>query len=205
MLMCGITFVATRNYYSAQSLPIDTCIDNTITLSAISNSVAQPSQNTPEIIVSASQQLTADKTSLSQQKNQNIDELVKAREQQQQHIDSFRKFAAAEHKQPLIEEANHRYEAEVVDYQWAAAQEDKLLSVFTESPSLSSYAPTQMSCRSSTCKFIIPSQDDTTADEAYQAVRQTLADQVNSITYFRNPDKGEVVMYISAQGNSIFK
>ena len=207
-----ITFIATKNHYSAKDMSVGLCPDSAVPPATVGNSFRQPSLKNSTVVSRENEGSGINQTSSVPQLTQtseNIEAVVREREKQQQQINVFRQFTAADHKQPLIDEANHRYEAEAVDYNWASAQEDKLLSTFTNSSALDSYIPSHMSCRSSTCKIIIPSQDDTNAANAYRAVLQTLVGSTSesnkTVTYFRDPEKAEVVMYISAQGNSIFQ
>jgi hypothetical protein len=214
MLTVFITFTATKKYLATQESSAHTCADEATSLAASlivePHALAQPVSHPP--VIAEDKNLIANQVVAAvpqAQKVADMDALIKEREAQQQHIDAFRKFVAADHKKPVVDEVNLRYEAEAVDYQWAAVQEGKLLSVFADSESLASYVPSHMSCRSATCKITIPSQDDASADAAYHAVWQSLIKQNpvsnDTITYFRNQEKGEVVMYISTQEKSIFQ
>jgi hypothetical protein len=210
MLTFFITFTATKKHYATQELSVQACTDEAASFAIEPYALAQPSSQPP--VVTENKNVIVNKVVSAvpqEQKVGDMDALIMDREAQRQHIDTFRKFAAADHKKPLVDEANLRYEAEAIDYQWAAVQEDKLFSAFADSASLAAYVPSHMSCRSATCKITIPSQDDVSAEEAYRMVWQSLINQNSisndTITYFRNPEKGEVVMYISSQGNTIFQ
>lgn len=214
MLTFFITFTATKKHYATQELSVHACTDEATPLAATlaiePHTLTQPSSHPP--VVAENKNVIVNKVVSvvpQEQKVVDMDALIMEREAQRQHIDTFRKFAAADHKKPLVDEADLRYEAEAIDYQWAAVQEDKLFSAFADSASLAAYVPSHMSCRSATCKITIPSQDDASADATYHAVWQSLINQNpisnDTITYFRNPEKGEVVMYISSQGNTIFQ
>lgn len=209
-----ITFTATKKYFSTQEISVHSCTGEAASL--VSSHAVEPPALTQPIshlpVVAEDKKVIANNvvvTAPQEQKVIDMDALIKEREAQQQHIDALRKFVAADHKKPVVDEANLRYEAEAIDYQWSAVQEGKLLSSFADSASLAAYVPSHMSCRSTTCKIIIPSQDDASADAAYHAVWQTLINQNpvsnDTITYFRDAEKGEVVMYISSQGNTIFQ
>ena len=210
ILAVFITFTATKKYYSTQALPVSHCADPIAPPSAISPELKRSASISS--VVAENKKITVDSavpTDSLGPKVVDVNALLKEREAQQQHINSFREFVAADHKKPVIEEANLRFEAEAIDYQWAAVQEDKLLSAFADTASLSTYVPSHMSCRSATCKIVIPAQDDVSSEDAYRSVWQSLIHQNstsnNTITYFRNAEKGEVVMYISTREKSIFQ
>lgn len=215
LLTFFITFTATKKYYATQESSAHACTDEiaylTPSLVVAPQALTQPS-SPPTVVATERKNVSDNKvvaTAPQEQKVVDIDALIKEREAQQQHIDAFRKFVTADHKKPLMDEVDFRYEAETIDYQWAVVQEDKLFSAFADSASLAAYIPSHMSCRSATCKIIIPSQDDASADAAYHAVWQSLINQNSTsndtISYFRNAEKGEVVMYISSQGSTIFQ
>jgi hypothetical protein len=205
-----ITFTVTKNHYIAPNLSVNTCEDDVIPL-AVFPPASAPLSPDQSVVVENKTASTNEISPAVQVIHQtaDIEALVKARDAQQQQINILRQFASEKNSQSLIEESNLRYEAELVDYQWAATEENKLLSIFADTTALDSYIPTHMSCRSVTCKITIPSQDDASADKAYRALWQVLAsnnpDSNYSITYFPNPEKGEFVVYISSQGNSIFQ
>lgn len=213
VLASYLTFITTKDYYSENNRLGSLCPDSSASLEIASPSSFEKFSVHPAIVVTSSSDEVPKNNSLvsaqPKQQLENIENLVRQREAQQQQIDSFRKFVTAAHKKSLIEETDLRYEAEPVNYQWSSTQEDKLLSAFISSPALESFTPTHMSCRSSTCKITIPVQDDNNAEEAYHSVWQALvSDNQNAnqaITYFRDSAKGEVVVYISAQENSMFK
>ncbi|HEX7764202.1 MAG TPA: hypothetical protein VF433_11405, partial [Cellvibrio sp.] len=151
LLTFFITFAATKKYFTEQELSVHSCADEAASLAAAliaePHSLTQPISHPP--IVAENKSVTVSTvvaTAPQEQKILDMDALIKEREAQQQHIDALRKFVATDHKKPLLDEANHRYEAETVDYQWAAVQEDKLLSAFTDSSSLAAYVPSHMSC-----------------------------------------------------------
>lgn len=204
------TFTVTKNHYIAPNLSADTCADDVAPL-VVFPSVSAPLSLDQSVLAENETTATNEISQAAQviHKTADVEALVKARDAQQQQINILRHFASEKNSKSLIEESNLRYEAELIDYQWAATEENKLLSIFADTAALDSYIPTQMSCRSVTCKITIPSQDDASADKAYRALWQVLAsnnpDSNYSITYFPNPEKGEFVVYISSQGNSIFQ
>jgi hypothetical protein len=206
------TFVATRDYYLTNGQPADLGSDSSAPLAITPAYSVEKFPAPAPIAVTKSEEGEVKNnsplpSSQPEQRIGDIERVVKQREAQQQQINNFREFVATEHKRPLIEEAGVRYETEPVNYQWAATQEDKLLSTFTGTSALQSFIPSHMSCRSATCKVTIPAQDDNSAAVAYQAVLQAFANQqVNqSVTYFSDPAKGEVVMYISPEGQTFFQ
>lgn len=211
LLTFYITFAATKKHYTALDLSANTCVDEVVPL-AVFSTASIPLSSPDQFVLADNKTSATNETSPATQithKAADVEALVKARDAQQQQINILRQFTSEKNSKSLIEESNLRYEAEVVDYQWAAKEENKLLSIFTDTAALGSYIPTQMSCRSVTCKITIPSQDEVGADKAYRALWQVLAsenpDSNYSITSFPNKEKGELVVYISSQGNSIFQ
>lgn len=210
ILTVFITFTATKKYYSTQALSAGVCADPIASSPAISSNITKAASS--PLNAAENKNIIVNKVASvdsPEQKTVDVNALLKERDAQQQHINSFREFVAADHKKPVIEEANLRFEAETIDYQWAAEHEDKLFSVFADTASLADYVPSHMSCRSATCKIVIPAQDDLSAEDAYRLVWQSLIHQNsnpnNTITYFRNPEKGEVVMYLSTREKFIFQ
>ena len=200
---CYFTFTATKNHFASASISPSECIP----VSQRVHSVEVPLAASKSQLVAEmhSDQMTAEPPVMpAVTQNENIEAVVAAREEQREHIEAFRRFVNAEHKKPLIEEANDRYHAEAVNTEWALAQENSLRLVFSESQELKDYIPSHMSCRSSACKIIIPVQDDTGANEAYSAAWRALSPMGNTVTYFSNPEKAETVLYVSQQGSNIF-
>lgn len=206
-----VTFVATRDYYLTSSRSADSRPDSSASF-AVTSAYSIGTSPAPSLIAVSKTEDGATKNNSSaplqsESRIGDVERAVKQREAQQQQINNFRQFVVTEHQRPLIEEAGLRYETEPVNYQWASTREDKLLSTFIDTPALESFIPSHMSCRSMTCKVTVPVQDINSATTAYQAVLQALMSQEanQSVTYFSDSAKGEVVMYISQQDQTIFK
>ncbi len=197
------TFTATKNYVANSEQLAHECVP-------VAQDIASPDLPTvirePEVVAEMHEQKMAVDNAAKPlvTSHANIESAVNAHEEQRKQIEAFRNFVNAEHKKPLIEEASDRYHAEAVNVEWATRQESSLLSVFSNSEELRDYIPSQMSCRSSTCKIIIPVQDEAGANEAYSAAWRALSPMGNTVTHFSNPEKAETVLYVSQQGKGIF-
>lgn len=211
ILTCSLTYIATKKYYGEIALQENLCPPVALDLDP-SESQVSPSAS-PEIIAEMKAPMVGTKAeekisgSLQQPtatNEKNPEDLIKAYELQQQHIESFKKFVNEDHKKPLIEAANDRYQAEAVNAEWALEQENNLFLIFSNSQELRAYIPNHMSCRSSTCKITIPVQDEVGANEAYRAAWRVLSEKGNTVTNFPNLEKGETVLYVSQQGSNIF-
>lgn len=130
------------------------------------------------------------------------EELRDSIKKQESHINRLRSFSDGVAKDELSDNVSSQYQAERVDFEWAAQEESRLSSLFDNSGALSDYYPESISCRSSNCEIVVPLQSMDDESEVYQLVHEELiADDEeysqSTITSISNNQRGTVSLYLS--------
>lgn len=124
---------------------------------------------------------------------------------QEAQVKSFRENIAAIEGESPLQAVKREYQSQPVDYQWAIQKEEQLLSLFESQASLSKYAPLDVSCKSETCQVVMAAETAQQGKAIYDAFlnanNQQASGKTNtSISYFNDPENGQLVMYTSERG-----
>lgn len=129
--------------------------------------------------------------------------LAKLRHQETQ-IKSFRENIAAIEGESPLQAVKREYQSQPVDYQWAMQKEEELLSLFESQEALGKYSPLDVSCKSETCQVVMAADTEEQGKVIYDAFlkanNQESTEPNTSVSYFNDPENGQLVMYTSKKG-----
>ncbi|MDZ4260905.1 MAG: hypothetical protein U1B30_01050 [Pseudomonadota bacterium] len=130
-----------------------------------------------------------------------IEDLQFAYEQKQNKIASFREFIERTGDSSLSVISDN-YDSEQVDPVWARSKEDELLALLDTNETLQNTAPLELSCKSQNCRLILSAHDGSQGESLYSAFKNEVLqgsdeNKKQVISYFRNPDSGEIHIYLS--------
>lgn len=130
-----------------------------------------------------------------------VEDLQFAYEKKQNEIASFRQFIERTGNSALSVISNN-YDSEPLDPEWARSKEDELLAILDTNKTLQNTAPLELSCKSQNCRLILSAQDGNQGESLYSAFKNEVLqgsdeNKKQVISYFNNPDNGEVHIYLS--------
>lgn len=130
-----------------------------------------------------------------------IENLQLAYEKKQNEIASFRQFIERTTNNTLSVISNN-YDSEPIEPEWARSKEDELLAILDTNETLHNTAPLELSCKSQNCRLILSAQDGIQGESLYIAFKNEVLqgsdeNKKQVISYFSNPDNGEVHIYLS--------
>jgi hypothetical protein len=128
-------------------------------------------------------------------------------EKQKKQIDQVRQFSENHGGSSPSLVLQDRYDAEPVDYGWAAQRETELLDLFGAAEGLDYAVPESLSCKSRNCQVVVPVSGERQASSVYGAFRKAVAQNSSDsespvVSYFSGPDNNELIMYVSRNGSS---
>lgn len=127
--------------------------------------------------------------------------------QQDEQVDAFKKTLSGLGEQTPLEFVQSQYEAEELDYEWAYQKEENLLALFETHGDLNPFSPLKLNCKSKNCEIIMAVEDQTQADRIYRSFLRAATDRSpenpqQSVSYFSDPENGQLIMYVSKNGSS---
>lgn len=130
-----------------------------------------------------------------------IEDLQFAYEKKQNEIASFREFIETAGEKSL-DAISSNYAAEPLDPVWARSKEDELLAMLDSNETLQNTAPLELSCKSENCRLILSTHDGDQGESLYSAFKNGALqgsdeNKKQVISYFSNPDSGEIHIYLS--------
>jgi len=130
-----------------------------------------------------------------------IEDLQFVYEKNQNEITSFREFTERTGNR-VLSVISKNYDSEPIDPEWARSKEDELLALLDNSKTLQNSAPLELSCKSQNCRLILSSHDESQSQSLYNAFREEALqgsdeNKKQVISYFNNPDRGEIQIYLS--------
>lgn len=140
-------------------------------------------------------------------KQENIEISYAEFAKQQKEIEQIRKFSGSHDPASYNRVLQERYDAEAIDYSWAANREAVLLNLFGTEEGLGYAVPTSLSCKSSNCQVIVPVSGEQQASSIYKAFREAVVKNIGDserplISYFPDSDGNELILYVSRNGSS---
>lgn len=182
---------------------------------ANSNAIEQPqdlaktkniSANTHDnqkINLSQAVQPSADKddNNANQAQSAIVEDMQFAYEKKQNEIASFREFIEKTGDNSLSV-ISKNYDSEPINPEWAKSKENELLTLLGTNETLQNMAPLELSCKSQNCRLVLSAQDENQGQSLYsafknQALQGSDENKQQIISYFRNPDRGEIYIYLS--------
>jgi len=130
-----------------------------------------------------------------------IEDLQFAYEKKQNEIASFREFIQRT-GDGVLSTISKNYDSEPLDPEWARSKEDELLAILDTNETLQNTAPLELSCKSQNCRLILSAHDGNQGESLYSAFKNEALqgsdeNQKQVISYFSNPDSGEIHIYLS--------
>jgi hypothetical protein len=130
-----------------------------------------------------------------------IEELQFAYEKKQNEIASFREFIERTGDSSLSVISDN-YDSEPIDPVWARSKEDELLALLDTNETLQNTTPLELSCKSQNCRLILSAHDGNQGESLYSAFKNEALqgsdeNKKQVISYFSNPNSGEIHIYLS--------
>lgn len=130
--------------------------------------------------------------------------LVMSRAQVEGFSEMVRKLEK-ENRNPL-EYAGTKFAAEPVNYEWAATKEDEILGAFESQDDLKEIVPLSVQCKTENCQIVIAVENSSQAEEFSSKFTRALSAEakqhgLSSVSYFVDPDAGELIFYLSENFN----
>jgi hypothetical protein len=122
--------------------------------------------------------------------------------------ENFNSWLVTGHKERgsfnLHDEMQRRFDAESVDHDWAEAQEQEYLTLFSQSPELAGLALRETQCRTRQCALTISISDINQANELLEKMTKTLQQKKQYPLIIATPDEkqGITTLYIGKEANS---
>jgi hypothetical protein len=140
-------------------------------------------------------------------KHENVEISYAEFAKQQQEIEQIRKFSESHDPASYNQILQNKYDAEEIDYSWAANREAELLNLFGTEKGLDYAVPTSLSCKSSNCQVKVPVSGQQQASLIYRAFLEAVIKNSGDserpiISYFPEPDGNELILYVSRNGSS---
>lgn len=162
---------------------------------------ALPSPTLTQTTEKLQHQRTADQNSSSPAKPIADEQLLRTSE-------NFSDWLANAHKENgsfnLHEEMQRRFDAETIDHDWAEAQEQEYLTLFSQSPELAGLALRETQCRTRQCALTISISDIGQANALLEKMTKTLQQKKQHPMIIATPDeqRGITTLYIGKDANS---
>lgn len=155
----------------------------------------------PPINQTARHLANTDADNVHQAQPASVEDLQFAYEKKQNEIASFREFIQKAGNN-VLGVISKNYDSEPLDPEWARLKEDELLAILDTNETLQNTAPLELSCKSQNCRLILSAQDESQSESLYSAFKDEVlqgSDENKNqvISYFKNPDSGEIHIYLS--------
>lgn len=142
-----------------------------------------------------------DANNVNQAQPARTEDLQFAYEQKQNEIAAVREFFERSGDSSLSVISDN-YDSEPLDPQWARSKEDELLALLDTSETLQNTAPLELSCKSQNCRLVLSAHDENQGESLYSAFKDEALqgsdeNKKQVVSYFRNPDRGEIHIYLS--------
>lgn len=122
----------------------------------------------------------------------------------QDRINAFRNQLDKLKDASPLQHIQQRYTSEPVDYEWALAKENAILTLFDTSENLHSFMPLDVSCKSKNCQIVLAAGDEQQTDFMYDALLKAVTSNRNfpdqTVSYFADPAAGQMIVYVSRNG-----
>lgn len=177
--------------FKSRSMPVS---PSTVLPSSTHQETKQPSL----VLEDESQDIHMGEGAFKHASAEDVENHFKMKEQMSAHIQKIQEAGSLESFNTQLEQ---EFEAEEVDYEWAAEQETKLSELVYSSNDLEQYAIDSIECKSSRCKINLPATDTTQANEISERFIQTIASDgelAKNIRVIVSPDgKGGVNFFVN--------
>lgn len=140
--------------------------------------------------------------------NSSSPEKLVADEQLLRTSENFSDWLANAHKENgsfnLHEEMQRRFDAETIDHDWAEAQEQEYLTLFSQSPEFAGLALRETQCRTRQCALTISISDIGQANALLEKMTKTLQQKKQYPMIIATPDeqRGITTLYIGKDATS---
>lgn len=132
-----------------------------------------------------------------------------AYEKQQEREKQFSNFVASASKQgsgALNAKIETRFYQEDWNKEWAGSKESNIRTLFEASENLNGIAPLQVTCRSKNCQVVLSASNEDQVRQLTQkfmqaASKSDLGMQDKVVSFFPNVSMGQLVFYLSENGN----
>lgn len=142
-----------------------------------------------------------DANNINQAQPARTEDLQFTYEQKQHEIAAVREFFERT-GDSSVSVISDNYDSEPVDPQWARSKEDELLALLDSSETLQNTAPLELSCKSQNCRLVLSAHDENQGEFLYSAFKNEALqgsdeNKKQIVSYFSNPDSGEIHIYLS--------
>ncbi|MGD8176287.1 hypothetical protein [Marinimicrobium sp. ARAG 43.8] len=128
---------------------------------------------------------------------------------QEKKISIFREFLENSKHQSPSEIVSDQYQKEPIDYDWAQEQRTMIMGIIEGAEnSLSNVTPLNVNCRSKNCQIVVADNGDGSNNKLFDDFTKSAesiyseSDSSFLSTYFYDHNRGELVIYLSEEGDS---